>query len=251
MIYIVDYENVGVNGLVGQNTLSFEDEVIVFLNPSHKKIETSYIINSKASFRFIGIIPNKHKNYMDFQIVALCSKLLNDGRKVAIISNDGGYSAVQDFFRDCVYIEKKTDVKLYSNLQGDPVEIPKIKKVTTKTSKKTKKTSEVKKSDSKLTINSIDINKEVTVAEVEAEDSSSNDTILDDFNSNELKPSLVETLKNLPLTDVQRDSLHKAINLQNTKKGKVSEKKFIKKLNFLPSSLRDMVIPVILPYVLA
>lgn len=99
---LVDYENVyASNGLKGVESLREDDTLIVFFSDSCRKIKREYmqyINSSRCSFRIVKL-KRSGKNALDFYIAAECGVLGALGEKqIAIISNDKGFQAVQDYF---------------------------------------------------------------------------------------------------------------------------------------------------------
>lgn len=112
MIALIDYENVGSNGLKGVENISSKDKIIIFYKENstltmsaHKKLECS-----KAEKEYICVKKNT-KNALDFQLVAylglLCYK--EPDKEYAIISNDGGFDSAIEFL-------KAFKIGRYSNL---------------------------------------------------------------------------------------------------------------------------------------
>lgn len=254
MIYIIDYENVAINGFKGHETLSSDDEVIVFLSPAHKKLDTAMLTNSRAAFRFIGIEPNGHKNYMDFQIVAMCAQFVSKHEKVAIVSNDCGYEAVRDFFRSCKLLDETADVKLVSNLLCDPVEKPIPKKKSERKQLWSAATEAIR------TVNNVDPSdvQTTTVSNDETSEDAApssqkdiNKQILLDLSaSSSTLGSVSDVIERLPIIDEHKTALRNIVReINGKKKGKkVKSKDFIKKLHFLPIGSRATCIDALLPY---
>ena len=103
MIALIDYENVGSNGLKGVESISSKDKIIIFYKENstltmsaHKKLELS-----KAEKEYI-CVKKSTKNALDFQLVAylglLCYK--EPDKEYAIISNDGGFDSAIEFLKD-------------------------------------------------------------------------------------------------------------------------------------------------------
>lgn len=259
MIYIIDYENVAINGFKGHETLSSDDEVIVFLSPAHKKLDTAMLTNSRAAFRFIGIEPNGHKNYMDFQIVAMCAQFVSKHEKVAIVSNDCGYEAVRDFFHSCKLLNETADVKLVSNLLCDPVEKPIPKK---KSERKQLWSTAAEAMRVMNNVDPSDVQTAAATSNIPLNDGESEDTtsssqkdinkqiLLDLSASSGTLGSVSDVIERLPISDEHKTALHNIVReINGKKKGKkVKSKDFIKKLHFLPIASRATCIDALLPY---
>ena len=111
MVYLVDYENIGYNGLIGIEDLNEKDEVVLF--HSGQRISNNMVDIIRCKIREVRL-QNKGKNGLDFYIAAACGDYLgkNPKEEVAIISRDCGYSAV----RDCCIVSYKNSVTLASNI---------------------------------------------------------------------------------------------------------------------------------------
>lgn len=231
MTYIIDYENVSQSGFVGHETLSADDEVIVFFSPCHKKVETTLLINSPASFRFIGIQPNGHKNYMDFQIAALCASLVCNNKTVAIVSNDKGYAAVKDFFQNNILWPQGYDVALFSNLKKDPVTTPAAKT----TPFVTKAATPATPADKTTT--------DIVPKETEA---------TADDPSDKMTTKIKNAIADIDLSDEQRRMLLIYANhiARTDKKNKPTEHEFEKGLGFIKKKHRKECLKVLIPLLL-
>ena len=111
MVYLVDYENIGYNGLIGIEDLNEKDEVVIF--HSGQRISNNMISIISCKIREVRL-QNKGKNGLDFYIAAACGDYLGKNQKeeIAIISRDSGYSAV----RDCCIVSYKNSITLASNI---------------------------------------------------------------------------------------------------------------------------------------
>ena len=100
--YLIDYENVSYNGLVGIDNLNSDDSVHIFHNKNTGAIPFKFfknVISSKAKIDFIETT-KVAKNYLDFQLTTHLGFLFGSGYKdiVYIISNDCGYNSVIDYW---------------------------------------------------------------------------------------------------------------------------------------------------------
>jgi hypothetical protein len=100
--FLVDYENVGnCDGLHGVDVLSENDTLIIFYSNCCGKIRYDFlqaIKESDCDFKIMKL-QNTGKNALDFYIATECGVLSEKGEtQLAIISNDNGFKAVQDFF---------------------------------------------------------------------------------------------------------------------------------------------------------
>ena len=104
MIYFVDFENVGSNGLIGSKNLSDKDKVIVFMNKDRvKSIPVDVymeMMNTSAKVEHI-FLHKSGKNYLDFQLSTYLGYLLGKGEKndICIVSKDAGYESLVDFWK--------------------------------------------------------------------------------------------------------------------------------------------------------
>jgi hypothetical protein len=101
--FLVDYENVGnCDGLHGVDVLSENDTLIIFYSNCCGKIRYDFlqaIKESDCDFKIMKL-QNTGKNALDFYIATECGVLSEKGEtQLAIISNDKGFKAVQDFFK--------------------------------------------------------------------------------------------------------------------------------------------------------
>ena len=101
--YLVDLENVGIQGLYGMNMPGEGNEIQIFLsNAAHvatSEVRTD-ILESKAVIEttFCSV---QGKNALDFELAAYFGSVLErpDTERISIISKDGGYRALEDYAR--------------------------------------------------------------------------------------------------------------------------------------------------------
>ena len=132
-LYLVDYENVSDAGLVGVDTLSSSDTVIIFYGSKVKSVAYESLIaitSSKATIEHLKA-EKTAKNYLDFQLTTyLGYKLGKEGfDEICIISKDSGFDAVVDFWTD----------KGYTITRREAIVLPE-KPVTTVSEEKPKRT---------------------------------------------------------------------------------------------------------------
>lgn len=103
-IYLVDFENVGSNGLKGIENLTENDTVIIFYSFRCNKISFQMhqlILNCKTNIVYKEV-QNGHKNALDFQLSSYLGYLLSskptDSTQFTIISNDNDYDDVISFW---------------------------------------------------------------------------------------------------------------------------------------------------------
>lgn len=118
-VLLVDYENVyATNGLKGVEHLTSGDTLCIFYSQCCAKIRAEYmseIENSGCDFDVYKLL-HTGKNALDFYIASECGMMSEKGeRRIAIISNDKGFSAVQDFFQ--VKTDSKTMVVMAPNIE--------------------------------------------------------------------------------------------------------------------------------------
>lgn len=99
MIYLVDFENTGVNGFAGAHNLTSDDKVIVFYTDANKKINMDVLSSAKCSIEFkktpIG------KQSLDMCLVSYLGYLIGKqaGTEFAVVSNDSGYKSAINMSR--------------------------------------------------------------------------------------------------------------------------------------------------------
>lgn len=116
---MIDFENVFSRGLKGARFLDSNDCVDIFYNHSCRKIEQEefeYIIDSKARLD-IYKLKNTSKNALDFYIATHIGEVFGSGYQghIAIVSNDKGYKAVQDYW--AAYSETPKRIVLGTDIQ--------------------------------------------------------------------------------------------------------------------------------------
>ncbi len=101
-LYLVDYENVSDSGLVGVDTLTENDTVIIFYGSLVKSVAYDSLIaitSSKANIEHMKA-EKTAKNYLDFQLTTYLGYKLGKSfyDQIFIISKDAGFDAVVDFW---------------------------------------------------------------------------------------------------------------------------------------------------------
>lgn len=127
MNYLIDYENVNVEGLNGIELLDLDDKVDIFYSDKSDRIEIGMFDTlMKAP---CGITMTKSEktapNYMDVQIICTAALMLaGECDSVAIISKDKGYISAKDFFlkKDRKIVLAETIRDAYRQYYGDKVE---------------------------------------------------------------------------------------------------------------------------------
>ncbi len=97
-VYLIDYENVGAEGLKGAENLTTKDEIILFHYEGAGDVRYKNLISLAGTRAATKIIKLKshEKNAMDFQIVTMLSHYVTlSGNKATyhIVSKDKGYNA--------------------------------------------------------------------------------------------------------------------------------------------------------------
>ena len=139
-IFLVDFENVHADGLVGIEKLKEDDIVFIFIPKNQNKLTVpSSVIGHKCKINFFKVETGE-KNQMDFQISAYFGYLAARFRKSLssvhfyIVSKDKGFLGIDGLF-------KNADVKFCNNLKKENDKKAKI----TKNSKKDVIKEEIKK----------------------------------------------------------------------------------------------------------
>ena len=113
--YLVDFENVRSDDLIGVSRLEAEDRVILFYSEKADKISIGLhrrILESKAVFEYrkadVGA-----KDALDFQLVTYLGFLIaaNGSERYCLVSNDHGFDYAANFWR-----KQKYDVRLMPSI---------------------------------------------------------------------------------------------------------------------------------------
>lgn len=109
--FMIDLENTRSKGLQGAEYLSPDDRVTIFYSQSCLKVEQGKLqqIIDAGSILDICCLQRIGKNALDFYIASRVGELFGSGYRgmVAIVSNDKGYSAVQDYWSLCAKPARK------------------------------------------------------------------------------------------------------------------------------------------------
>lgn len=101
--YLIDFENVGNEGLSGSKTLGSNDCVHLFYTENAKKIDLDSLNTNKPCFFFYHKVPVK-KQSLDMHLVSYLGYLIGinklQKRKYIIISNDTDYDNVITFWNE-------------------------------------------------------------------------------------------------------------------------------------------------------
>lgn len=102
--YLIDFENVGSDGLCGTESLSENDNVFIFYSSNSGRISMKMhqcICSSKANFRYFEISVGG-KNALDFQLSTFLGYLIsrNEKEEIYIISKDRGFRHILNFWTE-------------------------------------------------------------------------------------------------------------------------------------------------------
>lgn len=99
MIALIDYENVGSNGLAGIEKLGKEDCAEIFFSDKNHTMTidmVSAVRSSQCDIQFIRT-EKTAPQYMDIQIICRACEVLTKEDTVGIVSKDNGYISAKDF----------------------------------------------------------------------------------------------------------------------------------------------------------
>lgn len=113
--YLIDYENVHVNGLAGLDDKTSSDNIIIFYSANCNSLSFELhrqLGETSANIEYIKI-EGTGKNSLDFQLVSYLGYLIakDPGGEFAIISRDNGYGSVVEFWK-----KRKINVTIAYNL---------------------------------------------------------------------------------------------------------------------------------------
>ncbi len=102
MYFLIDFENVGNEGLRGAQYLLKEDAMTIFFSQACEQIGQGCLRQIMDSFCRLDICKLKKtgKNALDFYIAAKTGEIFGSGYpgKAAIVSRDQGFAAVRDYW---------------------------------------------------------------------------------------------------------------------------------------------------------
>ena len=105
MIFLIDYENVRNPGMRGTSRLLPTDRLIVFYSDAAPTMEKRHLreIEESGCVFEISKLRRTHKNALDFYIATKVGEIFGSGYtgQQAIVSRDGGFKAVQDYWSAC------------------------------------------------------------------------------------------------------------------------------------------------------
>lgn len=103
MYFLIDFENVGNQGLRGTQYLLREDTVFIFYSHACEQIRQGCLHQIMESFCRLDICKLKKagKNALDFYIATKTGQIFGSGYegKAAIVSRDQGFTAVRDYWK--------------------------------------------------------------------------------------------------------------------------------------------------------
>lgn len=117
-IYLIDYENVRVEGLKGVAKLTEEDSVCIFYSENQDKLTFGLhrrLCESKANIEYIKIKLDR-KNALDFQLASILGYKIaqNEGQEFVIVSKDKGYDSTIEFWKS-----KKIEISRVEDITTD------------------------------------------------------------------------------------------------------------------------------------
>ena len=109
--FMIDLENTRSKGLQGAEYLQIEDKVTIFYSKSCVQItygRMQEILDSGCGLE-VCRLENAGKNALDFYIASRSGEVYGQGFEgtVAIISNDKGFRAIQDYWRCCASVSRR------------------------------------------------------------------------------------------------------------------------------------------------
>lgn len=120
MIYfMIDFENVGNQGLKGAEYLTIEDRVFIFYSRSCNKVERrewDQMLSSRSKLEICGLKAGG-KNALDFYIASKVGEIYGAGYDgtVAVVSKDKGFQALKDYWWSCA--KKPHSIVLKPNIE--------------------------------------------------------------------------------------------------------------------------------------
>ena len=120
-IYLVDFENIGYNGLKGIEKLPEGDQVHLFYSSNADKLtfDIHLCINASKARIFYYKVETGAKNALDFQLATYLGSLTaqNPDENYFIVSNDDGFHYIIQFWK-----QRGVDIQQISNLQFQSIE---------------------------------------------------------------------------------------------------------------------------------
>lgn len=120
-IYLVDFENIGYNGLKGIEKLPKGDQVHLFYSCNADKLtfDIHLCINASKAEIFYYKVETGSKNALDFQLATYLGSLAgaNPEESYYIVSNDDGFHYIIQFWK-----QRQVDIQQISKLQFQSIE---------------------------------------------------------------------------------------------------------------------------------
>lgn len=114
--FMIDLENTRSAGLQGAEYLTAADQVTIFYSKACVQITFGRMQELLASGCGMEVcrLVNTGKNALDFYIASRIGEVYGQGFEgtIAIVSNDKGFRAVQDYWRSCVPVPRKIILRL-------------------------------------------------------------------------------------------------------------------------------------------
>ena len=112
-VYLIDYENINQQGLIGGDALTKDDKVIIFYSSQKIGKDMSTYISLDCEISYVKL-KKVGKNGLDFYIATMVGDILgkNKDEEISIISKDTGYEAIRDFTK----IMYGVDISIASNI---------------------------------------------------------------------------------------------------------------------------------------
>jgi hypothetical protein len=113
--FMIDFENIRDRGLDGAEYLTEDDSVTIFFSRSCQKVGQGKLQKVFDSGCKLDIcqLQNTGKNAVDFYIASRIGELYGNGYTgiTAIISNDNGYKAVREYWKNCTLNKREVVIK--------------------------------------------------------------------------------------------------------------------------------------------
>lgn len=126
IIYLVDYENVGVSGLNGLSKLDSNAKLVIFYSDNADKLTFGLhkrLCESNAAIEYMRADVSIGKNALDFQLALYAGICLKEFQNsyIYIVSKDKGYDCLQKIANKYnSKLERVDDLTNYSKLFRDP-----------------------------------------------------------------------------------------------------------------------------------
>lgn len=143
-LFLIDYENVADAGVVGVDTLTADDTVIIFYGSKIKSVAYESLIAITSSAASIEHLKAEKtaKNYLDFQLTTYLGYKLGKEHfdEICVVSKDSGFDAVVDFWMEKGYSIRRQDAVVVTEKPAASEEKPKQTHSRNKSSSKSRAT---------------------------------------------------------------------------------------------------------------